>query len=347
MTLRFKIKPIIRYFIVLSILLLFSCEALARPPEKSMTVDNGQIKYYEIGSGKPILLIHGLFANKEQWLQFVEKLIEINPKITQQFQFIIPDLPGYGHSTGYPVKAYNLDGDDSKAESLNQVSIVHHFIQQLHLNFPIRIAGNSMGGMIMTLYAVHYPKEVRNLAYIGSPLGVADFTPKFINTGFRQGYNPFIPTTAEQFKNELYLLLVNYQAIMPSDERIEKKIIPFEEKNFIMFTAAFNMVNANKKYRDYLKSPRPITQPILVLWGDKDYIFGGTQYARKLCHNLNKSKNCAWHSIPNAGHVLMLEDAKTLLVAAKYYQRFLGHSSAKQSTRGDATSGQVVHKIYN
>ncbi len=317
----------LRYFIAFSLLLLFfSHEAFARPLEKSIDVDNGQIKYYQIGLGKPVLLIHGLFADKEQWLRLVQTLIQLDPKITQKFQFIIPDLPGYGHSTKYPVTVYNLDESDARTNSLNQVSILHDFISKLHINSPLQIAGNSMGGLIMTLYSVHYPKEVASLAYIGSPIGISNLTPIFINSGFRKGYNPFIPTTIEQFKNELHFLLVNYEAIMPSDDQILKEIIPFEQKNFQRFTATYNMVTL-EQYIDYLKRPLPITQPVLVLWGENDYIFGSSTQASKLCHSLNKSQHCSWHSIPNAGHVLMMENTKVLLMAAQYYERFLKHSS--------------------
>ena len=296
--------------------------AFANPIEKSITVDSGQIKYYQIGSGRPVLLIHGLFANKEQWLDLVSQLEKSNANSSHQFQFIIPDLPGYGASTGYPIEAYNLDNYNIKGHSLNQIQILHNFIKQLQIPLPIDIAGNSMGGLIMTLYAVHYPDEVHSIAYIGSPLGIAAYAPEFIDTGIRHGYNPFIPTTPEQFSNELHLLLVNYEAIMPSEEKIKTKIIPNTEQHFKAMTAAFNMVNLTY-YREYLQHSLPLTQPALVLWGNRDYIFGSSKQAKTLCHNLPRSKHCTWHSIENTGHLLLMENQEALATIARYYKAFL------------------------
>lgn len=322
MRLKARLAKYIKYFILTQWIFFFSNNAFANWQEKVITVDGGQINYYQIGSGQPVLLIHGLFANKEQWLPLVQQLIKNNAQITSKFQFIIPDLPGYGQSRGYPIEAYNLDGDHTKTGALNQVSILHAFINQLHINAPIHLAGNSMGGLIMTLYAVHFPTAVKSLTYMGSPLGISDFTTDLINTSFRRGYNPFIPTTLAQFHNELRLLLINYAAIMPSDETIKTKIIPQTEKNYQTLTAAYNIISI-EPYRNYLKKQLTITQPVLIFWGKKDYIFGDALHAKQLCHNLNASKKCRWHALPNAGHLVMLENVTTLNTIAQYYESFL------------------------
>ncbi|MDI1351472.1 MAG: alpha/beta hydrolase [bacterium] len=322
MILKAMIAKYMRYFILAQLTLLFSNEAFALWQEKTIRVDGGQIKYFQIGSGQPVLLLHGLFANKEQWLGLIQQLIKNNAQITSKFQFIVPDLPGYAQSTGYPVEAYNLDNDTIKPKSLNQVTILHDFMNQLHIRAPIHLAGNSMGGLIMTLYTVHYPREVKSLTYMGSPLGISDLTSKLINSSFRRGYNPFTPTTLSQFHNELSLLLINYAAIMPSDEYIKTKILPPVEKNFQTLTAAFNN-SFIPYYRDYLKKPLTITQPVIIFWGDKDYIFGNIRHAKQLCHNLVQSKKCSWHAIPDAGHLLMMENQKTLNTIAHYYEQFL------------------------
>ncbi len=165
-------KLFFKYFFILINLcctLSYSNYINAEYLEKTISVDNGDIKYYQIGTGDPVLMLHGMFANKEQWLDLVKYLIMINPNITKEFQFIIPDLAGYGGSTNYPIKVYKLDVDYSNKNSLNKVEIIHDFIEKLDIKSQINIAGNSMGGLIMTLYTMHYPKQVKSLAYIGSP----------------------------------------------------------------------------------------------------------------------------------------------------------------------------------
>ncbi len=109
---------------------------------------------------------------------------------------------------------------------------------------------------------------------------------------------------------------------MPSDEYINTKIIPFKNKNYQKFTAAYNMMYI-QPYREYLKKKLPIIQPALVLWGQEDYIFGNASHAKELCKNLEQSKFCKWYSVPNAGHLLLKEDNNVLQVIAQYYSNFL------------------------
>lgn len=317
-----NLKTLIRLMLI-CFGLIFSTPNFAKFIEKSIKVHNGEIKYYQIGKGKPIVLVHGLFANKEQWLPFVARLIKKDPQLTEKIQLIIPDLPGYGKSQGYPIQIYNLDkGTDKQSKSTNQIEVLHAFISQLQLDKPISLAGNSMGGLISALYAIHYPTEVNSLAFIGSPLGVAEFTPRFINTGFRQGYNPFIPLTVDEFHNELALLFRNKNLTLPSDEQIKAVILPYIAAHFKTMTATFNMVSVPYN-TNYFRHPVPLKQPVLVLWGDEDYVFGSVKHAKELCSHLTQAKSCVWHPIAHAGHVLMLENPQVLDTSVGYYLEFL------------------------
>ncbi|HEY6946583.1 MAG TPA: alpha/beta hydrolase [Candidatus Acidoferrum sp.] len=62
-----------------------------RPPGRIETF-NGQQLYFEVhGTGEPLLLLHGFSGSSQDWI----------PSLAQwetQFQFILPDLRGHGHS---------------------------------------------------------------------------------------------------------------------------------------------------------------------------------------------------------------------------------------------------------
>ena len=153
---------------------------------KTTAIDGGVISYLEGGKGERILLLHGLFAQKEQWLE-VGCALAIGG-----FEVIAPDLPGYGASTAYPVSVYSLE---------KQVKILH----QLVGGGPIHIAGSSMGGAIASFYADQYPKEIKSLAFIGAPLGIIGWSPK-VKALIFQGINPFIPISNDQLDLEMGLL---------------------------------------------------------------------------------------------------------------------------------------------
>src|SRR3712207_6099557 len=82
----------------------------------SASISNGTLSYNQVGTGQPILLLHGLFAEKEQWNSMMCQLSLAG------YQVITPDLPGYGKSTGFATKDYTLE---------NQVALLHEFTNQL------------------------------------------------------------------------------------------------------------------------------------------------------------------------------------------------------------------------
>lgn len=151
---------------------------------QSVSVSNGTLSYNQVGNGNGavILLLHGLFADKEQWNSIMCRLAEAG------YRAIAPDLPGYGTSQGFDVVNYALE---------NQMKLLHEFVKGLGID-RIDIVGSSMGGAISTVYTQQYSQQVRSLAFIGSPLGVISWA-KPVKDAIYQGINPFIPITKDQF----------------------------------------------------------------------------------------------------------------------------------------------------
>ena len=73
----------ISFFITL---LNLSTVAYADYPIHHLAVDQGHISYYQIGKGRPVLMLHGLFANKEQWLILINTMIAQHPDLTKKIQ---------------------------------------------------------------------------------------------------------------------------------------------------------------------------------------------------------------------------------------------------------------------
>ena len=211
---------------------------------------------------------------------------------------------------------------NQSSNNLSQVKILHDFLKKLHITQAINIAGNSMSGEISTFYTMKYPGEIKTLAFFGSPSGVVDFSPIFIRNGFKQGFNPFVPTTLHQFKEELFLLTPNYKKIMPPNNVIVQNILPLYKNNYERLTTIFNVVNITEN-RNGLNKTLPITQPSLVMWGDHDRVFGKTQYGRRLFNNLHMAKYKKTYVIKDAGHLLLLGDNKVINLLALHYLRFL------------------------
>jgi pimeloyl-ACP methyl ester carboxylesterase len=259
----------------------------------SVDIGAGKIAYLNIGSGKPVVLLHGLFAQKEQWSDLACQLSKGG------FAVYIPDLPGYGHSTGFAVADYRLS---------QQVELIHLFTQKLNLN-RFNLAGNSMGGAIAALIAKRYPSEVLTLAFIGAPMGIITWSDQ-IKGAMYQGINPFIPITVDQFDLEMRLLFANPPKI---DQATKESAVKEYLSNNRHYQQVWDIVNLDVAVLDPLnKSPKPT----LIVWGQDDGIFNASGRAR-----LDKKYPRGSSSvISNASHLIMLEKPNEI---ARMYQAFL------------------------
>lgn len=260
---------------------------------RSARIRNGTLSYNQVGTGQPILLLHGLFADKEQWNSMMCQLS------TAGYQAIAPDLPGYGNSTVAATRDYTLE---------NQVALLHQFINQLGIR-SFDIAGSSMGGAIATLYSHRYPEQLRSLAFIGSPLGVTDWASSVKNSIF-EGINPFIPITKEQFDLEISLLFVTPPTIPDSVKTL--KVNDYITRNR-HYQKIWNIVNL---YDDILCQGRATQLPTFAIWGTEDKIYD-IRGASRLQRCIPGSQVIR---LPEAGHLLLIEKSEE---AITYYLKFL------------------------
>lgn len=261
---------------------------------KTSPVGGGSIEYLKVGKGPPILLLHGLFAQKEQWSEMACYLSGAG------FLVIAPDLPGYGKSVNFPIADHRLE---------RQVEILHQFIKLLNIQ-KLNVAGSSMGGAIAGMYSEAYPKEIRSLAFIGSPMGISGWGTA-VKSALYQGINPFIPISNEQFGLAMQLLFYK-PPVVPVD--IQQSLLADYQKSNRHYQQVWDIVNLY--LYEFEKSP-PSSTPTLIIWGKEDSIFEVgdiTKVQRKFPKNQH-------FIVKDAGHLLMLEAPKKV---AEIYVRFLG-----------------------
>lgn len=263
---------------------------------RSAPIGSGAIVYDLAGRGPAVLLLHGLFAARDQWHGLLCRFAEAG------YTAIAPDLPGYGASTGYGLSAYALPA---------QVSLLYGLSRRLGLA-RFDLGGSSMGGAIAALYADRHPEQVRSLAFIGSPLGVIGWA-KGVRDAIFRGINPFIPVTDAEFELELQLLFVTPPDIPAPDRR---RIVAEYVRNNRHYVDVWNIANL---YDDVLTRTAVPAAPSLIVWGRDDRIFD-IAGAERLHRRYTASE---LHRLPNAGHLLLMENVDTV---APIYLRFLASS---------------------
>lgn len=103
------------------------------------------------GSGKPVLLIHGIIQDYEYFSGFQD----ISDKA---FQMISYNRRGYGLDSGFLCRDYSL-----KTQAEDAVSVLRRYTDE-----PAYIVGDSTGGAIAVQTAVSFPELVRGIFLVES-----------------------------------------------------------------------------------------------------------------------------------------------------------------------------------
>jgi len=112
---------------------------------------NLRINYFETGSGKPLLVLHGWGSNAERWRQVAEILGK------KGYRVFVPDLPGFGKSQE-PDAVWGLD---------EYVLFVNDFAETLGLD-KFFLLGHSFGGALACKFALKYPQKIEKLFLVAA-----------------------------------------------------------------------------------------------------------------------------------------------------------------------------------
>ena len=267
---------------------------------QAVGVKGGTLHYRKAGEGSPVVLLHGLFAQKEQWDAVLCLLAAAGHTA------IAPDLPGYGQSTGFPLTDYKLE---------NQVVLLNQWVSALGIS-RFDLAGNSMGGTIAALYAQAHPRQIRSLAFIGAPMGIIGWG-NGVREALFEGINPFIPIDVSQLDREMSLLFVTPPVI---PDPVKATLVKEYTENNYHYQQVWNIVNLYDDALDDRSLTKTRKIPTLIAWGQNDQIFE-IKGADRLRQRYPRAKLIR---LPNAGHLPQLETAdKTAAVYIRFINSFI------------------------
>lgn len=119
-------------------------------PTREAHLPQGVIRYRDVGSGPPIVFVHGLLVNGELWRKVV-------PELSDEFRCIVPDWPIGSHPIAMDRRA------DLSPPGIAR--IVSGFMDALGLEH-VTLVGNDTGGAICQLVAVDHPGRIGRLALL-------------------------------------------------------------------------------------------------------------------------------------------------------------------------------------
>lgn len=118
-------------------------------------VGNSGVRYVDVGSGEPVLLLMGIGAGFEVWGSFSERLVELG------YRVIAVDMPGAGGSAALlpPRRMAGLAGIAIDVLDVLQIERAH-------------VLGISFGGLLAQEVAHRSPQRVRSLVLVATGPGV-------------------------------------------------------------------------------------------------------------------------------------------------------------------------------
>ncbi len=251
---------------------------------KKLKVNGIELAYERLGTGTPLVLLHGYPLDHHTW-DFITPLLE------GMFDLILPDLRGFGQSTTVDTQ-YTLDDFASDIAGL----LDHLGIQKA------AIAGHSMGGYTSLAFLSKYPERVRGLGLIstqtladppdkkeGRHKSAAEVAEKGIGGVVDAMKTKFSPS--EEFQNAVTAIMQRQQP------------------------AAF--IGALKAMAERMDTSKLLTKaklPVVVIHGDADSLIS-VDRAREMKNALPSTH---FVELKGVGHLPMMEAVKETAEALKH-----------------------------
>jgi pimeloyl-ACP methyl ester carboxylesterase len=127
-----------------------------RQHQRWVMVHGTPVNTIELGSGPPLVFVHGLAGSWPNWLEQLAQL-------SDDFRVVAMDLPGFGHS---PLPAQEIT-------IASYARLLDALLTELGLG-AATVVGNSMGGFISAELAIAFPERVERLVVV-SPAGISTY----------------------------------------------------------------------------------------------------------------------------------------------------------------------------
>jgi pimeloyl-ACP methyl ester carboxylesterase len=202
-------------------------------------LDPYRLHYVVAGAGKPLVLVHGLAGQANDWARWIPVLAK------HRYRVYAVDLLGFGRSDR-PNVDYSI---------ALQTDVLRQFFDSQHIK-QADLGGWSMGGWIALKFTVDHPERVRRL-FVCDSAGVY----------FQPAFPPelFSPTTPQQV-DQLMALVASHPPPIPGF--VARDLIRRAVRERSIVQSALASMEAGTDVLD--GKLEKIGQPTLILWGKQD-----------------------------------------------------------------------------
>ena len=244
------------------------------------------IHYNEVGSGYPVIMIHGAGPGASSWSNFRQNVDAFSAK----YRALLVDMPQYGGSAKVIIEGGRLT---------YCANVFLDLMDKLGID-KAHFVGNSMGGQVAIKLAATHPERVSKLVVIGSGTGNPSlFSPMPLEgikliAGYYKGEGP----TREKLRTLLQTLLYDSSFLTEEvfEERYQASIAP----------ELVELMSKHPPAGESLAGElHKVACPALVIWGADDR-FGPLDIGLLMVRTF---QNARMHIFSKCGHWAQVEHA--------------------------------------
>jgi pimeloyl-ACP methyl ester carboxylesterase len=261
----------------------------------------GEVQVLELGTGPPLLLVHGALGSAFAWVPILQQL-------ARQRHVVAVDLPGHGLADPF-------DYGDS---DLLQLAVV--FLRDVVDALPLRevdIVAHSVGGLMSAAFAIAEPRRVSRLVLAGAPAGIRR---PGVPLRLRLLCLPVVgrwlagrllsdPTPEDAKKLWAQILVAHPERI---DDALLDTEVETQRRDLPTYLSVLRCVGgAGGVRRDLILGRRwgSLKAPVLMLWGERD-AFAPPEWGEDLAAGIPSMRLMR---IPDAGHLPWIDDPQRVV----------------------------------
>jgi pimeloyl-ACP methyl ester carboxylesterase len=264
---------------------------------------HGTTQIFELGSGSPLLLVHGAFASGFYWAPIL-------PALARNHRVLAFDLPGHGLADPF---------DYTRVDPLDHAStLLRDILDVLELR-TVDVVANSMGGLWSAAFALDAPDRVSRLALVGAPAGVTRLVPIELRLlglpliGQPLGRRLMSDQSREGTRKFWGQLLVVHPEYL-DDVFLDAEIAHARRNIDSMLSLVHGVANMRGLRRRLILGRRwqDLTMPTVLLCGERDRFIPARGW-RTLQTIAAHNPRVHIVRVPAAGHLPWLDDAERIV----------------------------------
>ena len=251
-------------------------------------IEGAPVTYAEIGSGPPVLFVHGLGGSWQNWLENMPFFAAAGRRA------IALDLPGFGSSPMPPweisVPAYGR--------------LLNGFCAALGLD-DVVLVGNSLGGFIAAETAIAMPAWIDRLVLVSAAgISHAEMKRGPVVAGARMLHllNPVAQNLNAAGLRRPGLRQIAFQGVFRHPQRIRRELLYEFSVNGVGRPGFLPSVASLTGY-DFLHRLEEIAVPTLIVWGRDDLVVPASDAPGYR----DRISDCELQIFDDCGHVPMAE----------------------------------------